>query len=228
MQRSCLSLLALSLLLLAACSAGPGASSAVTLTLQVSRGGEVQLIHTGEAKRCTAEQRCSYPLPPGSQVRLEALPAPGFFFSGWTGGCTGYTPCELVLAQDQQVTAQFEARRGDFELRPLADPVVVPSGTRVEVSVEMVRLEGFNVPAEVLKVTLEGVLAGEATDQVSYRYLPEKSGPERLTLELQGPQPQSVWTYLSAPARLRVQAGDLEHSLEFTLAVAPCLAGCGR
>lgn len=214
------------LLGLAGCST-PGASLK-ELVVRVDPGGQVRVSYDGRGETCPAGQSCIYRLSPGSGARLEAQPSSDFFFAGWSGDCSGFGACQLVLSENRRVEARFEALVGGFNLGPLPDPLVVPAGAQVELGVRLERQGGFNPPPAALEVQLIGQLVGGAVDQVSYRYLPEKSGLERLVLELKGPEPAEVWTYLAAPARLSVRVGGLERSLEFTLATAPCLAGCGR
>lgn len=51
---------------------------------------------------------CNYELDRGTMVQLEALPATGFRFTGWTGTCSGTNKiCDLVISGDTQTTASF-------------------------------------------------------------------------------------------------------------------------
>lgn len=213
---------------LAACS-GPQASlNLKELALQVGQGGRVELRYSGKSEVCPSGQACTYRLGPDQTVELRAWPEGNFFFAGWAGDCSGYGGCTLQMAQDRRVEARFEARVGEFSMGQVPDPVVVPAGTTVELAVGLRPTGGFNAPPAAWSVVLSGALVGGAVDQVAYRYLPERSGPERLVLELKGPEVRQVWSYLAAPARLSVRVGTLERTLDFTLAAAPCLAGCGR
>ncbi len=42
-----------------------------------------------------------------SRITLTAAPAPGWFFSGWGGACSGSGPCEITMNQDRSVAAVF-------------------------------------------------------------------------------------------------------------------------
>ncbi len=43
----------------------------------------------------------------GASVTLTASPASGYSFNGWSGACTGTTPCTLYMTQAQSVSANF-------------------------------------------------------------------------------------------------------------------------
>lgn len=232
MPLSLLRWLQLSLVLfLAACGLGnqPSNLPERELVLRVGEGGLVQVQLGSSLQACQASQTCTYRLPANATAQLQALAGPGFFFAGWSGDCAGFGGCQVTMSQDRRVEARFGAVQGDFSLALPAGPlVIVPAGALVELEVTLERRGGFNPPPEALEVHLASRLAGDAVDQIAYRYMPQRSSPERLALELMGPKPGEVWTYLAAPARLRVRVGGLERGLDFTLATAPCLAGCGR
>jgi len=211
---------------LAACSAPQVSPN--ELVVQVGAGGRVELRYDGKSEVCLAGQACTYRLSPDQSVELLARPEGDFFFAGWAGDCTGYSACALQMTQNRRVEARFEARVGEFALQAVPDPVVVPAGATVELAVGIQGSGGFNAPPEAFTPVLSGSLVGDGVDQVAYRYRPERSGPERLVLELKGPEANQVWTYLAAPARLSVRVGTLEKTLDFTLTTTPCVAGCGR
>jgi hypothetical protein len=50
---------------------------------------------------------CSEAYVQGIVVTLTATPAPGSFFVGWSGDCTGSATCQPVLDVDRAVTATF-------------------------------------------------------------------------------------------------------------------------
>jgi hypothetical protein len=51
---------------------------------------------------------CSQTFVTGTQMTLTANPAPGSTFAGWSGGCVGTGPCQVILTADTTVTARFE------------------------------------------------------------------------------------------------------------------------
>lgn len=51
---------------------------------------------------------CSAPFPAGAAVTLTAQGTAGSTFAGWTGeGCSGTTPCQVMMSQARMVTATF-------------------------------------------------------------------------------------------------------------------------
>lgn len=65
--------------------------------------------------RCDAPTRCEGTFPAGTQVRLRATPADGYFFGGWTSGaCSGTDPCVFNVNQDTTVSASFRRQDGSL------------------------------------------------------------------------------------------------------------------
>lgn len=54
-------------------------------------------------------QVCSADFNPGTEVTLNAAPAAGFAFAGWTGDCAGTGDCTVTMDAARNVTATFEA-----------------------------------------------------------------------------------------------------------------------
>lgn len=221
-----LALLGAGSLLFSACT-GPVGSPLpreAILTLEVVGNGKV----TAGSRECQGGSTCTWAFPKGTSLSLGPLPAQGFFFAGWQGTCSGFAECRLTLEENLSAKATFSPIAGDFQLAQVSSPVVVPAGGRVELAIAMVLSGDLAAPPGAYRVDLTGRLVGTGVDQVRYRFLPERSQADRLVLELMGPDPVEVWTLLSAPARVSVRLGHLERTLDFHLAVAPCLAGCGR
>ncbi|MBI5405335.1 MAG: hypothetical protein HY976_03870 [Candidatus Kerfeldbacteria bacterium] len=55
---------------------------------------------------------CSATFPAGTLVRLEAVPAAGYTFLGWSGGCTGLAECVVTLNTNTTVFALFSDGSG--------------------------------------------------------------------------------------------------------------------
>lgn len=76
-----------------------------TLTVTVNGSGSVSSIPAGID--CPASA-CSAGFLPAEKVTLQAQPAPGANFLGWTGDCIGSGACVIAMDQARQVTASFE------------------------------------------------------------------------------------------------------------------------
>ena len=50
---------------------------------------------------------CYYPYPVNTQVTLNATPAQGWAFTGWSGACSGTGSCVVTMTQDLSVGATF-------------------------------------------------------------------------------------------------------------------------
>ncbi|MFN4074024.1 MAG: InlB B-repeat-containing protein [Thermus sp.] len=216
------------LLILAGCAGGGALTHTVLLVLDVEPGGRVVAETQAGTQVCHGGEECRWVYQRGTRITLEAIPGEGRRFGGWQGACSGYGVCTLTLDQDLWVKATFPPLTGDFQLEEIASPLVVPAGGRVEMTLGLRLIGGLSTPPEAYQVLLQGKLVGDGVDQVGYCYLPERSQPDRLVVALEGPDPSEVWTYIAAPARAVVRLGSLERALDFTLAVAPCVAGCGR
>jgi hypothetical protein len=94
--------------LLVAAVAGTAAAHAAsheTTTLRIRvEGPGVVAYH----QRQYCASRCRLRLNTGSEIRLVAEASRGWFFSGWSGGCTGIRPtCTIHPRQVQTVYATF-------------------------------------------------------------------------------------------------------------------------
>jgi len=105
----------LSILLLSGCGGGSSTSTPppapppppnpvqVTVTLSGSGSGTVTSTPAG----IDCGKTCSQTFSAGTQVTLNATPATGFTFAGWSGACTGTGACTLPTTGAQSVTASF-------------------------------------------------------------------------------------------------------------------------
>src|SRR5205085_3401111 len=86
-------------------SSGSGhkAGSQFTLTINVVGQGTV----TAAAQSITCASICAQQIAAGAGVHLDAAPAEGMRFLGWSGACSGVDGCDLELSQDIQVGANF-------------------------------------------------------------------------------------------------------------------------
>ena len=75
----------------------------VTLTVSVAGNGSV----TSTDGFINCPGTCSHSYVANSQVTLNASPAQGWSFSGWTGACSGVGTCNVTMTQNLAVTAVF-------------------------------------------------------------------------------------------------------------------------
>jgi len=77
----------------------------VNYTLTVSTTGNGSVTSTDGFINCPGT--CSHTYVSLTQVTLNAAPASGWTFSGWTGACIGIGPCNVTMTQNQAVTGVF-------------------------------------------------------------------------------------------------------------------------
>ena len=75
----------------------------LTVTPSGTGGGTV----SGAGINCGSS--CSASLDGGTSATLTATAASGSTFAGWSGDCTGLSPCVLAMGADKNVTAVFNA-----------------------------------------------------------------------------------------------------------------------
>jgi hypothetical protein len=77
-------------------------------TLTVNEVSQGTVTSTDGAINCTnGSGSCSAVYASGSSVTLNATPASGLIFAGWSGACSGGNPCNLVMNSNLTATATF-------------------------------------------------------------------------------------------------------------------------
>ncbi len=76
-----------------------------TYTLTVSISGQGTVTSTDHLINCPGT--CSHTYLSLTPVRLNASPAQNWSFAGWSGACSGVTPCQLTMLANYGVSAYF-------------------------------------------------------------------------------------------------------------------------
>lgn len=98
----------------------PGNTSNVSFGLTVGEGG---LVTTLDGALSCPGAACTLSVPRGTLLTLNAKPATGFEFQGWSGGCTGnQTPFVLTLQDNVSCTASFAQVRRSLVLTITGGP----------------------------------------------------------------------------------------------------------
>ncbi|HEX5594083.1 MAG TPA: hypothetical protein VFX35_12145 [Solirubrobacterales bacterium] len=88
--------------------------NAIFHSLSVAKGGGGSGSVTSGRIGIDCGPTCSRELQEGTSVSLQANPAPGSTFVGWSGGgCSGTGPCQVGLKSDVAVTATFAPQSSD-------------------------------------------------------------------------------------------------------------------
>src|SRR5271167_3961401 len=83
----------------------PLMAALMTYTLTVSTSGNGTVTSADGDINCGPV--CSYNYLSGTQVTLNAAPAAGWAFSGWSGACSGTGSCVVTMSQKLSVGATF-------------------------------------------------------------------------------------------------------------------------
>ncbi|MBK7660383.1 MAG: hypothetical protein IPJ28_15195 [Betaproteobacteria bacterium] len=101
----------------------------VTFALAVSKAGAGTVASTPAGIACGST--CVADFASGSVVSLSATPAPGSFFAGWSGACTGTGACSVTMDAAKAVTATFTLETAIPRLVNLSTRVPVRTGNDV-------------------------------------------------------------------------------------------------
>jgi len=89
-------------------------------TLTVSKAGTGAGTVTSAPKGIDCGSTCSAGFDVGKKVTLLAAEAAGSTFTGFSGACTGKSPCHVTMSEARSVTATFEASAGSGDSVGLA------------------------------------------------------------------------------------------------------------
>ena len=93
-------------------------------TLTVARTGSGAV--SGEGISCGSD--CSETYPDGTGVTLTAVPATGWTFTGWSGGCSGTGTCTVTMTEAVDVTATFTLQQHTLSVVGTGQGVVTGPG----------------------------------------------------------------------------------------------------
>ena len=125
---------------------GAGIATTYTLAVLLAGSGSGTVASTPSGIDCGIST-CGASFAVGTLVSLNASAASGSNFVGWSGPCSGTSPCDVVANDDQFVTATFNSTAP----MQVAAPNVV----------------GQTQAAATTAITGAGLMAGTMTQQVS-------------------------------------------------------------
>lgn len=86
---------------------GSGLPPAAQHALHIHVTGNGDARSSAPAFSCASD--CQQMVDSAAMVHLVAVPASGWKFDGWQGGCSGAAACDVTMAADHDVTAAFSA-----------------------------------------------------------------------------------------------------------------------
>jgi len=88
--------------------------NASTYALTVTASGSGTVTSTDGYINCG--NTCNHTYSSGTSVTLNASPASGWSFSGWSGACNGIAPCTVTMSTAQAVSATFTQNASTYAL----------------------------------------------------------------------------------------------------------------
>lgn len=74
-------------------------------SLTIRKVGKGSILNSGTPMSCGTS--CNVYLQPGATLSLSAVPATGYYFSSWSGACSGTGLCTVQVDTEQKVKANF-------------------------------------------------------------------------------------------------------------------------
>jgi sugar lactone lactonase YvrE len=102
------------------------AAALANYTLTVSESGQGSVASLDGGISCSnGAGQCSASYTSGTNVTLNASPASGWQFYGWSGACFGTGSCTLTMNSSQAVTAAFSQSSGPLVALPAFTPGII-------------------------------------------------------------------------------------------------------
>ena len=129
------------------------------VTLMVSFAGNGTVTSTDGFINCPGT--CQHTYDPNTPVTLNASPASGWMFSGWTGACSGVGACNIIMTQNFALTGvfyqsghglQFNAAKPCRLVDTRTDHDPIQGGTYRNFEIPL--LGGCNIPTTALAYSL--------------------------------------------------------------------------
>ena len=128
------------------------------VTLTVSVAGDGTVTSTDGFINCPGT--CQHTYNPNTPVTLNATPASGWAFSGWTGACSGVGTCSIVMTTNLAVTGVFVEPGHGFQLTTVTPCRLVdtrhssPIQGGTSESFTLPGLGGCNIPTSAVAYSL--------------------------------------------------------------------------
>ena len=143
-------LLLLAIVSLILCRASEGFAFILTVTEAGSGNGVVTSNPTGI--NCPSD--CTEDYKQGKKVTLKAKPDNNSSFAGWAGaGCTGISPCSVIMNDDETVVATFNLKTPEISLS--TDSLEFDLGSRKRVSKTLV-ISNVGTGSLIVTASVEG------------------------------------------------------------------------